>query len=125
MGGWSLIPGSDSGTGLKTTGTAVVTLTTGFAAGDLVVVFWTSDPGTSTGADGAFTTGVPTISDSAGNTYVNAQNHRRGATAAATGIRGGIFYSQITSALSSGSTIQINDVSSVPAKSLTVLGFTG
>lgn len=114
--------GTIVGTGRKTTGTAVVTLTTGFTTGDVVVVWTAADPGTTgTGADGSCE--VNTVSDSKGNTYTRARENRFNASGAATGIRNGIFYTKVTTALVSGDTVQVNVASSSPAKALRVIGF--
>src|SRR5678816_4129922 len=77
------------GTGLKTTGNPSVTLTTGYATGDVVVVWTARDPGNSTGVDGAFTTGASTVTDNAvggSNSYVRAASYRAIAGTASAGV---------------------------------------
>lgn len=119
------VKGTDVGAGRKTTGTAVATLTTGYATGDVLVAFIAKDPGSATGVAGEVGTGSATVSDSKSNVWVRAGEYRAGASAATTGIIGGIFYTQVTTALVSGDTVQVNVTSNVPAKAISVQGFTG
>jgi hypothetical protein len=126
---WS-IAGNFVGTGRKTTGaTAVVTLTTGYPAGDVVVVWaGTTNVTTGGGAQTGIDTSGLTITDSKTNTWIRAKAFEDAGSSASNKSLAAIYYTHVTNALVSGDTVTMALTAAASGqvkKAITVRGFTG
>lgn len=101
----------------ETTGQQSVTLQTGYATGDVVVV-WAATKATGTVGE---TTAV-SVTDSKGNSYVRAMEFSRGAIF---GAAASIFYAEVTAGLVSGDTVSLGISSGLSQfQAMAVGGFT-
>jgi hypothetical protein len=111
------------GTTQNKTSASSITLTTtaAAAAGSLVVICVAKDNSATTDAENNEFTGA---SDSVGgNTWIEAIEYSRGAPGANNGASVAIYYSVLTNALASGSTITVNFDSARTAKAATAWNF--
>lgn len=113
----------DAGTATsKTSGTTVtLTVTATIEANNVAVVWFSGDNITTTTGD---TTHL-TCSDSAGNTWTKIREHTYSEGAVADGIMGALFYSRLSSQLTSGAgTITVTSNTSLTAKVISVKEYT-